>query len=195
VEEVRRAIDGAKEQLARAALPTAAGEPAQAHAIVFLARGDECAVVCSGDVQAMRCRSSAVTPIIGVADFAAVADYASSSSRSPTPGSLMDLLVAPADKAASANDGNGSSATRAPNSRETVVRYESLRAGDSWVIAGAPVFEELQLPAVAAALADSAAQPAPALSALRAACRTNPVGAGGTFPVLLLSAARSIVEA
>src|SRR5699024_3426987 len=98
-------------------------------------------------------------------------------------------------KAVNVNEGNGPPATRAPNAHETLVRYESLRAGDSWVIAGAPIFEEPQLPAVAAALADSGAQPAPALTALRTACSTHAVETGGTFPVLLLCAARPTVEA
>jgi type VI secretion system protein ImpM len=194
VEEVRRAIDGAKEQLARATLPGIEDEPVGTQAIVFLARGDECALVCSGDVQAMRCRSAAVTPIIGVASFADSA-YSSGTTRAPALGSLMDLLAAPIEKAVNVNEGNGPPATRAPNAHETLVRYESLRAGDSWVIAGAPIFEEPQLPAVAAALADSGAQPAPALTALRTACSTHAVDTGGTFPVLLLCAARPTVEA
>jgi type VI secretion system ImpM family protein len=64
-EEVRRALEVMQRQRATSAVYSGAGN---AGAVVFLARGNECAVVCAGSVQAVRTRSREVTSIEGTSD-------------------------------------------------------------------------------------------------------------------------------
>lgn len=158
VEDVRRLLD--QVQRYRATSPSAGGAalPFAASAIVFLARGQECALVYSGEVQAVRCRSASATPVVGF---------------EPRPqGSLMDLVTGTGDA-----DPN--------RSRDIIVRYETLQAGERWVIAGSPVFDLPHLPSLAAALAPHPPGSTSALAAVRATCRVRDVS---TLPVLLLSA-------
>lgn len=61
-EEVRRALEDVQRQRATSGVY---GSGRNAGAVVFLARGNECAVVCAGGVQAVRARSREVTSIEG----------------------------------------------------------------------------------------------------------------------------------
>jgi hypothetical protein len=178
VEEVRRALSGARRQIARGQGAGAVDPYALAHTIVFLARGAECSLVCFGDVQAIRCRAASAQSVIGVDDFAGEATLPRI--REPE-NSLMDIVTGTTEPAA-------------------IVRYESLQAGDAWLLAGAPLFDEPQLPALArtlddGALEDGSGEASAVLSAVRAVCSSGHAHVNGPLPVLLLAASHAVGEA
>lgn len=168
VEAVREALEQVQRQ-SRTADPAVASAPA-AQTVIFMARGDECALVCAGNVQAIRYRSSQISPIVSAAEHAdPVPD---SPPAAPDAGSsLMDLLAAPAARSTS-----------------ITVRYEALWPGDAWVLAGAPLLDEPRLGELAAPFAaDESADGAP-IAAVRGICRADAVSSSGALPVLLLTA-------
>jgi type VI secretion system protein ImpM len=179
VEEVRRALCGAQRAIAKGQGAGAADPYALAHTIVFLARGAECSLVCFGEVQAIRCRSAQAQSIIGVDDFAG--DMTLPRIREAE-SSLMDIVT-----------GGGAEPA-------AIVRYESLQAGDAWLISGAPLFDEPQLPELArsmpnGALPEDSQEASAVLSAVRAACSPEHARMNGPLPVLLLAAAHAAGEA
>jgi hypothetical protein len=146
-------------------------DDASARAIVFVARDDECAVVCAGDVQALR-------HSLGATDFLQLGG------ANPPPaasGNLMDLI-------------NGS--TPAPlTSREVEVRYQTMRAGDCWLMSGGPLFEPVHLPHITAALAGAASDASAAFASVRAACDAGQWPQHSALPLILLRASHSRVGA
>ena len=167
VEAVRQALEQVQRQSGTTD-QTAALNPA-AQTVIFMARGDECALVCSGNVQAIRYRSSQVSPIVsapeqtdGATAEAPVATDAGSS--------LMDLLAAPAARGAS-----------------ILVRYEALWPGDAWVLAGTPLLDEPRLAELAEPLATDESPGAAPLAAVRSICRSAALPGSGALPVLLLT--------
>jgi type VI secretion system protein ImpM len=129
-EEVRRAI-----QLLRR--PSALhGVAAEAGAVVFLARGNECAVICAGSVQAVRVRSVEVTTIEGASPWMQAASAAAEPPRAVADTSLLDLIAAPP-----------------PSSDATEAHYETLQTGDVWVLSGALLSDSRRLGSLPAVLA------------------------------------------
>jgi type VI secretion system protein ImpM len=165
VEDVRRALERVQRQLENSVATVAA--PA-AQTILFLGRDAECALVCVGDVQAVRCRSADVTQMVGA--VGAVEDVPMPVATEPG-SSLMDLLTTPAAQQASIR-----------------VQYESLLSGDTWVLAGAPVLYGPSLPELVPALTAAEILPDAAFAALRGISRVAGSGSDGAFPVLLLTA-------
>jgi hypothetical protein len=165
VEDVRRALERVQRQLENSAATMTA--PA-AHTVLFLARDAECALVYAGDVQAVRCRSTDVTQLVGTAG--GVDDVPAPVAEEPG-SSLMDLLTTPAARPASLR-----------------VQYESLHSGDTWVLAAAPVLYGPSLPELVPALTADEILPDAAFAALRGISRVAGSGSDGAFPVLLLAA-------
>jgi len=177
VEEVRRSLHALRRQLARQG--AGAVDPYElARVVVFLSRDSECALVCSGDVQAVRCRALSARFIIGVADFSGneTLPRVRESSGNSSANSLLDIVTG-ADEPA------------------IVVRYESLQPGDSWVLAAAPLFDQPQLSLLDEAMTKSERDTVSSLSAVRIACAPEYAKRDGPLPVLLLAASLSPVEA
>jgi type VI secretion system protein ImpM len=170
VEEVRSAIEAVQRQFSRSALASA-DSTGLANVIVFVASGAECALVCSGTVQALRCRSSEVTPVVGIGPYEAAAVPAPVRDAAAVNGTLLDLITGSAVSCV------------APEEKSNVrVCYESLRADDRWLIAGDALFDETQLPWLAAAMKQESTNP---MAAVRSACGANVEQS--PLPVMLLS--------
>ena len=137
----------------------------------------ECALVYTGSVQAVRCRESEVTSVIGVAHAndmmgITVTNYVREAERS-----LLELVATP-DVAS-------------PEPSSVQVRYIALNAGDLWVLAGAPLFEQRELTSLAAlTLQADTANPA-SLAAIRKACEQRHGPLSQPLPVLMLATAQS----
>jgi hypothetical protein len=149
-EGARLALEGGYRQLGMHADPSA---PSLA-TVVFVAHGAECAIVWSGSVQVIQCRSYAARSIVGVGAAAGELDAEGAPDSAPS-GSLMELLAGPPHSLQPAAGGR----------HDTVfVQYEPLRVGDVWVLLAAPLLQSAQLPALAATLtgsvADVSARPA-----------------------------------
>ncbi|HTL91663.1 MAG TPA: type VI secretion system-associated protein TagF, partial [Steroidobacteraceae bacterium] len=139
-----------------------------ARAIVFVTRDDECALVCAGDVQALR-------HSLGTTDFL----HAGGAEPAPLPaasGNLMDLI-------------NGSAAPAPVKSRRVEVRYQTMRAGDYWLVSGGPLFEAAHLPQISAALATAATEASAAFANVRAACDAGQWPRHSALPLIVLRAA------
>ncbi len=175
VEVVRRALEELHRQAAPVGSSTAVVPTAQT--VIFLARGDECAVVCAGNVQAIRCRSSQVSPIIGAAEHTNGANDSSAPAPAEAGSSLMDLITAPTTAGT-----------------PIIVRYEALWPGDAWVLAGAPLLDEPRLAELAAPLAADEPLAGAPLTAVRNICRSDVAPSSGALPVLLLTARTGSVE-
>lgn len=176
VEEVRRALHALRRQIARQG--AGAIDPYDlARVIVFAARDGECALICSGEVQAVRCRALSAHFVIGVADFSgdATLPRIRELPASNAPNSLMDIVTG-ADEPA------------------LIVRYESLQPGDSWLLAAAPLFDQPQLSLLDEAMTKREHDTVSSLSAIRIACTPEYAKRDGPLPVLLLAASPSPVE-
>jgi hypothetical protein len=89
---------------------------------------------------------------------------------------------------------NGS--TPAPlTSREVEVRYQTMRAGDCWLMSGGPLFEPAHLPHITAALAGAASDASAAFASVRAACDAGQWPQHSALPLILLRASHSRVGA
>jgi type VI secretion system ImpM family protein len=132
-EEVRRALEAVHRQRTRSASYTAA----EAGAVVFLARANECAVVCAGPVQALRVRSSEVTSIEGASEWVQTDGDRLPPAHVNADTSLFDLIAAPAASAGG-----------------VVVHYDTLWSGDVWVLAGVLLFGAQLLTTLPALLAE-----------------------------------------
>jgi len=176
-EEVRRSLHALRRQLARQ--DAGAIDPYElARVVVFLAHDNECAIVCFGDVQVVRCRALSAQFIIGVADFSGDATLPRIREL-PSNGSANSLLdiVTGADEPA------------------LNVRYESLQPGDAWLLVAAPLFDQPQLSLLDEAMTKSEQDTVSSLSAIRIACAPEYAKRDGPLPVLLLAASPSTVEA
>jgi type VI secretion system protein ImpM len=142
-EGARLALEGGYRQLALHANP---GAPNPA-TVVFVAHGAECAVVWSGSVQVVQCRSYAARSIVGVGAAAGELDAEDAPDSAPS-GSLMELIAASPHSLQPAAGGGHD---------RVFVQYEPLRAGDAWVLLAAPLLEPAQLPPLAATLTESPA--------------------------------------
>ncbi len=167
VEAVRQALEQVQRPSGTAD-PTVALAPT-AQTVIFMARGDECALVCAGNVQAIRYRSSQVSPIVRAAEHTNGAPEAPPASADAG-SSLMDLLAAPATRGTS-----------------ILVRYEALWPGDAWVLAGAPLLDEPRLAELAEPLATDESLAGASLAAVRSICRSAALPSSGALPVLLLT--------
>jgi hypothetical protein len=163
-EEVRRALEAVHRQRTRSASYIAA----EAGAAVFLARANECAVICAGPVQALRVRSSEVTSIEGASDW-----VHTDGDRVPhADTSLFDLIAAPA-----ANAGG------------VVVHYDTLWSGDVWVLAGVVLFDAQHITTLSVLLAEHRTVDDATLAAVQ---RLAGSGSGldeDELPLMLLAAA------
>jgi type VI secretion system protein ImpM len=142
-ENVRLALEGGYRQLALH------DSSAASHlaTVVFVTHGSECAIVWTGGVQVVQCRSRVAGFVVGSSAASSELDAESAPDTAPS-GSLMELVAAPVssvERAASAGPDH------------VFVQYEPLRAGDVWVLLAAPLLEPAQLPALAAAVSGSAA--------------------------------------
>jgi hypothetical protein len=148
---------------------------ALARAIVFVARENECALVCAGDVQVLR-------HSLGSTDFM---HMGTDSIAAPSPalaGGLMDLI-------------NGTAAP-APVRQNTVeVRYQTMRAGDYWLVSGGPLFEREHLAQISAALSAGADEPPAAFANMRAACDAGQWPQHSALPLIVLRASHIRVGA
>jgi len=150
------------------------GGLASVRTIVFAARGAECALVWAGNVQAVRCRSADGQPVVGITPAEAPGAYFAGDAAQPPRGGLMELIAAPV----------------APES-SILVHYQPLQGGDAWVLAGAPLLEPRQLPALAAALAPQSSSESWGPQALQSLGGLDSAPYGGTAPLLLLAARRA----
>jgi hypothetical protein len=167
VEETRRALERVH------TAPTVT--PCRTRTALFLARGEECALVCSGEVQALRVRCGEAAVILNTGDSDNAQAEPAPVETGDSPISLMDLVSAPA-------------------AQETLlgVRYEGLENGDVWVLAAVPPPEEERLTALAAAVDAN-----PGLGARAIAAVGNVLGRDSGFygePPLMLLAARATPE-
>ena len=185
-ESARLALEGGYRQLAMHANPSAPNPVT----VVFVTHGTECAVVWSGSVQVVQCRSYAARSIVGVGAAAGELDAEGAPDSAPS-GSLMELIAAPPHSLQPAAGGRHDA---------VFVQYEPLRAGDVWVLLAAPLLEPAQLPALAATLAGSAvevsAHPAGDAWEHTAACGLAEIGArepDRLVPGMLL-VARAVAE-
>lgn len=117
--------------------------PAAVAVVVFLARANECTVVYRGRAQAIRVRSGALTRI--------------EAKSPPGDGSLLDLLLP----------------GPVTNTGPPAVHYDTLSAGDVWLLAGACLFDN-----------DAAV-----LTAIQRLASLDPKLAEDGLPLMLLSAA------
>lgn len=173
VEQVRAMLDALLRQFA-ARSSVAAGANTVASAVVFVTAGSECAVLCVGPAQAVRCRSCVVTPVCGVGP----SDMpVSEIPGAPLPvrdtdavnGTLLDLITG--------------SAVPCVTERQIVqvrVCYESVQPDDGWLISAAPLLEERLLPGLAAAFQ------AGEMAMVRNLCADQD-SAGRPLPVLMLT--------
>lgn len=135
VEQVRTTLEAVQRQFA-ARSSVAAGANIAASAAVFVTVGAECAVLRSGPAQAVRCRSSLITPIcgVGLADQplpeAPVARMPVRDSAAVN-GTLLDLVTGSAVPCVSLQE-----------IVQVQVCYESVQPEDRWLISAAPVLEE-----------------------------------------------------
>jgi type VI secretion system protein ImpM len=129
-EEVRRQLEAVR---ARMIASEAVG------AVVFLARANECAVVHMGSAQAIRLRSGAFTTIEGASPGLPADGDVFQSLHPPGDGSLLDLLTGPVTGAGTVS---------------VSVHYDTLAAGDAWLLAGARLFDASQLTTLPATLED-----------------------------------------
>jgi type VI secretion system protein ImpM len=167
-ESVRQGLQSAYRELARRAL---GGHVPSARTIVFAARGAECALVWAGDVQAVRCRAADAQPVVGINPTEAAGTYFARDGAAAERGGLMELIAAPL----------------APES-SILVHYQPLQSGDAWVLAGAPVLEPRQLPALAAALASQSRSESWGPQAVQSFGGLDAAVFGGTAPLLMLAA-------
>jgi type VI secretion system protein ImpM len=155
VEQVRATLESVQRQFAARASIDASANIA-ASAVVFVTIGEECAVLCSGQAQAVRCRAGVVTSIYGVG----LADV--STARLPVRdaaavnGTLLDLVT-----------GSAVACVSLQEIVQVQVCYESVQAADRWLITAAPLIEERLLPQLAAAFQAGEKQP---LELVRAVC-------------------------
>jgi len=169
VEEIRHSL--ASLGLDPLSAPAQVPPSAAAQIIVFAARGDECALVCAGKVQAVRCRSSQVSSIVGAADALPPPAEGMVAEAGAEGGSLMDLINRPAERAGTIE-----------------VHYEALRPGDAWVLAGAALLDEPRLAELAGPLSPEQVFAATPLTAVRNLCRADADIEARTLPVMLLAA-------
>ena len=164
-EEVREALEAVRRP------STVYGPPAEAGAVVCLVRGNECAVICAGWVQAVRVRASEVTTIEGTSSW--VLSESDRSEPAPTSdASLMDLLVA------------------APESAEsTVAHYDTVRHGDVWILSGVLLFETQHLGKLPALLAQHRTVDDAMLAACRGLWQQGTGVDSQEFPLMVLAAA------
>jgi type VI secretion system protein ImpM len=169
-EEVRRALEVIRR-------PSAVyGATAEAGAVVFLMRGNECAVVCAGWVQAVRVRSppagrSEVTTIEGTSQWMRTDTDRSEPVGASVDTSLLDLLAVPEESA-----------------EATVVHYDTLRSGDVWVLSGVLLFETQRLGSLPALLAKYRTDDDAMLSACRRVWGEGMDVEDNEFPLMLLAA-------
>ena len=151
-------------------------DDAAARAIVFVARDDECALVCAGDVQALR-------HSLGATDFLHAGNASGMTAQSPAASAdLMDLI-------------NSSAAPAPTTSRAVEVRYQTMRAGDYWLVSGGPLFEPAHLPQISAALTSATTEASAAFASVRAACDAGQWPQHSALPLIVLRAAHSSVGA
>lgn len=173
VEQVRATLEAVQRQFAaRASLDASANIAASA--VIFVAMGDECAVLCSGPVQVVRSRAGVLTSIhgVGLADVSIarlpVRDAAAVN------GTLLDLVTGSAVPCVSLQE-----------IVQVQVCYESVQPQDRWLIAAAPLVEERLLSQLAAALQAGEKQPLELIRAVRA----DEDAVGEPLPILVLTAA------
>ena len=125
------------------------------------------ALVCAGDVQALR-------HSLGTTDFL----HMGGADPGPLPasGNLMDLI-------------NGSAAPAPARSRRVEVRYQTMRAGDYWLVSGGPLFEAAHLAQINAALSNGATEASAAFANVRAACDAGQWPQHSALPLIVLRAA------
>ena len=167
-EEVRRALEVVHRQRTRSASYTAA----EAGAVVFLARANECAVICAGPVQAVRVRSLEVNSIEGASDWVQTDGDRAQPAHVNADTSLLDLIAAPAASAGG-----------------VVVHYDTLWSGDVWVLAGVLLFDAQLLTTLPALLAEHRTVDDATLAAVQ---RLAGPGSGldeDELPLMLLAAA------
>lgn len=167
VETVRRSLELVGQQLR----PQSTGEMTPpARTILLIAHGAECALVYSGDVQAVRCRSEEVTSVVGLVAPHDPAEEPLAVDIGPAT-SLMDLIESPVV------------------SRNSIsVRYEPLVPGDVWLLSSAPLLNEFDLPQLLGVLATDGIAADAALAAVRALAHGAGYGAQTPLPTLLLTA-------
>jgi type VI secretion system protein ImpM len=145
-----------------------------ARAIVFVAHEGECALVCAGDVQALR-------HSLGATDFMHTGSSDSIAPPSPAAtGDLMDLI-------------NSSAAAAPARSRAVEVRYQTMRAGDCWLVSGGPLFAPGDLPQINIALTSAANEASAAFASVRAACDAGQWPQHSALPLIVLRASHSSV--
>jgi type VI secretion system ImpM family protein len=167
VEAVRRSLELVGQQLR----PQSTGEMTpMARTILFLAHGTECALVYSGDVQAIRCRSAEVTPVVGLMATHDSAQEPLAVDIGPAT-SLMDLIESPVVSRSSIS-----------------VRYEPLVPGDVWLLSSAPLLNAFDLPRLLGVLATDEIAADAALAAVRALAQGAGYGAQTSLPTLFLTA-------
>lgn len=172
VEQVRATLEAVQRQFA-ARSSIDAGATIAASAVIFVTTGDECAVLCSGPVQAVRSRAGEVASIhgVGLADVSIarlpVRDAAAVN------GTLLDLVTGSAVPCVSLQE-----------IVEVQVCYESLQARDRWLIAAAPLIEERLVPQLAAAFQAGEKQP---LELIRTVCADED-STGKPLPIVVLTA-------
>jgi len=135
----------------------AARKEQEVGAVVFLRRANECAVVYGGRVQAVRVRSAEVAVIAGTNE------------QTNETGTLLDLLEA----------------TPAAGSYPVTAHYDTLLAGDVWLLAGARLFDARQLSMLPALLAERVDDTT--LTAIQRLYGQGPGFDGETLPLMLLS--------
>jgi hypothetical protein len=167
VETVRRSLELVGQQLR----PQSTGDiTPPARTILLIAHGAECALVYSGDVQAVRCRSEEVTSVVGLVATHDPAGEPLAVDIGPAT-SLMDLIESPVVSRSSIS-----------------VRYEPLVPGDVWLLSSAPLLNEFDLPRLLGVLATDDIAAAAALAAVRALAQDAGYGAQTPLPTLLLTA-------
>jgi type VI secretion system protein ImpM len=177
-EEVRRQIETvrAKVLIAPRATGTACMGVAAVGVIAFLARDSECAVVLAGEAQAVRVRSGAVATIEGPSQSLRDVGDVLQSLHQPGDGTLLDLLTP----------------GPTPNTGPVTVHYDTISAGDAWLLAGAQLFDPQQLTTLPASLsAERSTSPNAAMACVQHLARPGSEFGDEELPLMVLTAVSS----
>ena len=147
--------------------------PTSVGVAVFLARAGECAILYKGGAQAIRARSGALTTVASAFPAQPTGGDVLQTLHQPGDGSLLDLLTP----------------RPMPVAEGGSVHYDTLCAGDAWLLSGAHLFDAPQLTALPALLTGQHVGDDAALAAIQQLASLDPKLAEDGFPLMLLTAA------
>jgi hypothetical protein len=145
-----------------------------ARAVALLRRANECAVVCAGEVQAVRVHAREVLNIEGTPPWAQGDHHRADLPPSAADSSLLDLI-----------------ATAPEQAEAPVVHYDMLRNGDVWLLSGGVLFDGQRLASLPALVADQQHPDSAMLARIGRLLGLGPDVADPELPLMLLAALSS----